>query len=729
MTDLAGRYSDDTPKENPWQDDRLGHRHFAERLAASVRRLQVPSGYVIGLQGAWGSGKSTALNFVKSFLAKHEQENPDEPHPLRVVDFRPMMIGGHQDLVEAFIKVLAEALRDGKEGRRRRGRLFRDAVRTAKDPVLTATAALATAWSGGVAGTAAKAAGSTASGMMDRWLAEPSLQSAYELLRGRIAESGERHLVVIDDIDRLEGAEIRTVMQMVKTVGKLPNVVYLLAYDRDIVRRAFGADDGAGADPRRPSFMEKIVQHELDLPAPSLSALLRMLDAELTFMESAPDPGLRWHTIVRSGLHRWIRYPRDVARLANALRFSWAALRGEIDTHDLIAMEGLRLFDTVSFEWVRNNRSFLLGGRLGDWREHDADSPVGAALRAQVPEDGQSDRLEVLATLFPQRGEAIRGKAFSSGWESHVDRAVRRGIATEAGYDTYFALHLPDGTVSRSYVEATMLELDDEQALVRRIADMSGRADGKGNPLVGAYLDEIFYRFSGRSPARPTQALLGALFQAAPAIMRIERDRSDWGLSAGLSLFFLASAVLASWDAETSSGHLEDMLARHPDPSLPARLWTDQAELLDVIPRTSNAQRALYLDRDGVDRLGVRISEVVEAADVEPAALASAPALYEILLTVAHVRGPEALSRRLRIKMVSSPVFACRIARLFTKFTVGSKPRNYSFSRSDELTFVNLDDLRSALEGHSRAEELDEEQRAIRAAVLLGLDRHNGAGA
>jgi predicted KAP-like P-loop ATPase len=55
---------DDLPKEDPWRDDRLGFAPFAERLSKVIANLDAPNGYVIGLQGERGSGKTTALNFV-----------------------------------------------------------------------------------------------------------------------------------------------------------------------------------------------------------------------------------------------------------------------------------------------------------------------------------------------------------------------------------------------------------------------------------------------------------------------------------------------------------------------------------------------------------------------------------------------------------------------------------------------------------------------------------------
>ena len=61
--------SDHAPRTDPG-DDKLGVAPFAERLAQLLIALEAPNGYVIGLSGAWGSGKTTALHFVKSYLGR-----------------------------------------------------------------------------------------------------------------------------------------------------------------------------------------------------------------------------------------------------------------------------------------------------------------------------------------------------------------------------------------------------------------------------------------------------------------------------------------------------------------------------------------------------------------------------------------------------------------------------------------------------------------------------------
>ena len=346
------RLSDDAPKQNPWQDDRLGFRPFAERLSKAILSLGAPNGYVIGLHGEWGSGKSTAINFVKAFLDKYNVEAENEADRIEILDFQPWIVSGHQDLITAFFKVLSEKL----PGAKRPGWIDRNLhrIRRGTDPVLDAVATVAVVIdpSGGIASkTAAKVASSSLNGAIDRFLEEPSLQAAYDKLHALLREKSKRFLVIIDDLDRLQREEIRSIMQMVKTVGRLPNVLYLLSYDRDIVWEAL--DQGVAAERNGPNFGEKIVQQEIELPRPFKDDLLVMLDSEVAFITGPTPNNARWQIMVQDGVRRWMRHPRDVQRLANAVKFSWPSLEGEIDPQDLFIMEGLRLFDNQVFDWIR----------------------------------------------------------------------------------------------------------------------------------------------------------------------------------------------------------------------------------------------------------------------------------------------------------------------------------------------------------------------------------------
>jgi predicted KAP-like P-loop ATPase len=458
--------SDDRPKENPWIEDRLGFRPFAERLAKVVLGLCAPNGYVIGLHGEWGSGKSTALNFIKAILEKHNQEAQAELDRICVIDFRPWMVSGHQDLVGAFFKVLSENVANKKDRRRKKWRRALRWFRSTTDPLLDAVAKVgivADPSTGVASGTVVKVAKTSLNQMIDRFLDDPSLQAAYDALRKSLVASGKKFFVTIDDLDRLERPEIRSIMQMVKTVGQLPNVIYLLAYDRAIVWAAL--DEGISADGGRPSFAEKIIQQEVELPSPEKEALLRILDSELEFLIGSTRNDVRWHYIVRDGVRRWMRHPRDVMRLSNAVKFSWPALKGEIDPQDLFAMEGLRLFDPIAFDWVRWNRDFLFTEGRFRYSTNAEREAVGKAVRDCLPERTREQTLWVLIALFPSQEKWITGTRLI-GDEPDWEIVKRRGIGSPAGYDAYFSLFPSPNAIPKATIDAVMEKLSDEEFLV-----------------------------------------------------------------------------------------------------------------------------------------------------------------------------------------------------------------------------------------------------------------------
>ena len=515
-------FSDDSPKENPWQDDRLGFQPFARRVSEMVLNLEAPNGYVIGLHGPWGSGKSTALNFIQAFIQKHNEELEDRSAELSIINFRPWMVSGHQDLVAAFFNVLSETLdkREGKALKRGRGALR--TVRAGLDPIIDTVAKIGMAadHTGGAATAAVLGAATVGKkslgGAIDRWLEEPSIQSAYDKLTDQLAAKGRRFLILVDDMDRLDDDEIKSIMQMVKTVGRLPNVIYLLAYDQRIVTSALDKDRTAAGD--YSSFAEKIIQQEFELPRAGKNALLRTLEGETRFLLDAIEPGSHSRQILASGLHRWMRYPRDVTRLANALKFVWPTIQGEIDAVDVLAMEGLRLFDPRVFEWIQRNHDFLFGAGRYLLPHDEAKDGARKALTALFLEENRSEQLDLLCALFPSRAKDLRGEKRGYSEENYGSLVRRRGIGHQPGYDTYFNMYPTDDAVSKVKIDDAMSHLEDQALQAAYLAEFMGRKTSTGEPLITEYLDEIYHRLRGTNAPVPTSQLLKALFKVGDAM-------------------------------------------------------------------------------------------------------------------------------------------------------------------------------------------------------------------
>jgi hypothetical protein len=711
---------DDQPKTNPWQDDRLDYLPFAERLAHVIVNMRVPNGYVVGLHGKWGSGKTTVLNFILAFLKKHNDEAEKDADKVEHIDFRPWIVSGHQDLMAAFFKLLSEELKP-KEGRIKKA--FDFGMRSAAegtDKLVDAAATLAIAidpsggvLSGLIGGAAKKGLNST----LGKFLEAPSLQKAYEDLKRLLSESGRRFLVTIDDIDRLEDEEIKSIMQMVKTIGRLPNVMYLLAYDREIVWQALDER----VDRVGPKFAEKIIQQEVELPMPAKNSLLRILDDEIKPITEASEDSTRWQYIIRDGVLRWINLPRDVLRLSNALKFAWPALAGNFDAQDLVAIEGIRLFDPEAFEWVRSNRDFIFAeGRffMGAEEERKANMDV---LKASIPPATLNSVLELLTVLFPAQGKWFRGKDFIGG-ESHIHAQNRRGMASEAGYDSYFALRPSVDAVPKAALDDIFSNLDDEERLRTALAAYLGRDNSRGKAMVGLLLNDLRFRVAGSPKPRITQAFLDALFAIGEEVYRLPWRGGFFTSEPSGSFRYLVKDVLEGWGEKAAGEHLVKAFERSNSPFLIADIYVDRGRELGVFPDGGDNSRAV-VSKEDFDKLGSILLPKLLAA-VADGTINDAPFYWDITRAWRHLGNADDARAWIRQGIEQSAHFGAKVARGMVSMSSSTSGTQYSYRRDLDEDLYQADFLYEHAKRYlAEATEVSDDERKLLIAVVEGVDR------
>lgn len=101
MTDSNLPFHGDRPIEAP-SEDRLGFTLPAEHVAKAVHEMASPDGFVIGVEGEWGSGKSSFINLVSKTLEKFE--NPPE-----IIRFLPWLIRSHEGLLKELFTDISKA--------------------------------------------------------------------------------------------------------------------------------------------------------------------------------------------------------------------------------------------------------------------------------------------------------------------------------------------------------------------------------------------------------------------------------------------------------------------------------------------------------------------------------------------------------------------------------------------------------------------------------------------
>lgn len=691
---------DDQPKSDPRGDDLLGYGPFAERIAKVIHSIEAPNGYVIGLHGEWGSGKSTVLNFVQAYLEELNENQDAGARKVTVLNFQPWMVAGHQDLVASFFKLLSEGLGNRPTLVQKVLRWFN--VNTDNLVDAAATVGLTMDPTGGagtkVVSTVAK---TSIDNRLSRYVEEPSLQKAHENLRTQLKSCGRRFLVTIDDLDRLDEGEVRSIMQMVKTVGSLPGVTYVLAYDRRIVSRALEGE----MDVEGPRYMEKIVQQEVELPRLNTDDLLRILSGNLPFAVDEASDDMRWYYIVRDGVRRWIRSPRDVLRLSNSLAFCWSSLEDDIDPQDLLAMEGLRLFDAEVWSWIRGNRDFLFGAGQFSLPGDEASLALAARLREGLPEVAAGQIIRLLGTLFPSKAKIIADKE-QYNHERYPDVVKRRGVGYEAGYDTYFALNLAPQAVPKNLIDRIISEISDPEEIAEEIRPYLIEDAAKRGPNIGTLLEELRCQFAGANPPQPRQELLDAIFLIGEDVVAMDNSSYVFTLSPRADLGFVIGEMLEIW-GEDAGNHLVAAFNKSNSPVFCADILVDRGRELGVFPSDSRA-RALVTEPD-FKRLSIRTHELIVEAKAD-GTLQNAPFYFDILKSWAYVDGSDAPKGWIENGIMESPEFLAKVGRGLVSYTIGSKPRAYTMRDAPNEEFYDVTVILEAARKHLNDPQLSEDE-------------------
>lgn len=301
--------------------------------------------------------------------------------------------------------------------------------------------------SGCFLGKGAKAAGEAAGKPPDP---RPLTELKNDLVSA-LRELGHRFVITVDDVDRLEPNEIIEILRLVRSVIDLPNVIYLLCYDGDIlghgIERAVGIESGK-------AYLEKIIQLTVMVPKPEELQLRQWFTDELHEIAAPKDDEERarlQHVIDYEG-DRHLRTPRAVIRALDAIRFFWPSLRdAKADLADLVWLQLIKDGNPQLYRWIEAYTTTVAATSLGTVRIDKAERAQQlASLLASAPEGYFADETfrfhfaEQLAGMSAQLSDGGTFSIFEKEDESERIRALqRKRLRSPDHYRLYFALSNP----------------------------------------------------------------------------------------------------------------------------------------------------------------------------------------------------------------------------------------------------------------------------------------------
>ena len=506
---------DDAPLSDP-KEDKLGYVRFASVVAESIRRQKAERGVVYAIHGTWGSGKTTVANFVSHFLQEDLAENGD----LVLVRFNPWWFSGQEDLIRAFFSELLAAV----------GPRIEDQARTALKK-------LATKVSG--AGSIIKLALNLTPIVKDlpeEWKKalteavgiagdlDESEKTVYELkeeVSHALKKNGKRILVFIDDIDRLTVGEQFQIFKLVKSVGDLANVIYLMAFDQTLARSAIEKFPEFAGDA---AFLQKIVQIPFELPIPSQTSLDDWLTENLNTIVKGdgPDDEARWFFVYDEIIRPAINLPRAVVSLSRALSDSWPPVAGNVNFIDFVALEAVRLFDNDIYQAIRKHSGWLSGRLESVSEQHE--KRLADTIIQSVSENRRERADVILKNLFPRYAETVDQYANQYSQEELVRQ---RRVCCRQHFDTYFNFSVAEGTIERTELEQIIDSLGVDGMIRAIFSDYASRDRLEGGTMAAVLLDELRGSISSLNQ-KSCEALSRSLIVFGDILLTEDDEKIRW---------------------------------------------------------------------------------------------------------------------------------------------------------------------------------------------------------
>lgn len=498
-------------------EDLLKRGSFSKLLAETIAKLNKDDTFTVGVFGKWGSGKTSVVKMMLNELDK-QQAALDEDEKTIVVHFEPWNFTDTNQLLNQFFARLSNEFKQKDDDKLK-------SIGNALEEYSKAFTLAELIPGIGFWGKIISLFGENGIKAVGKYLKKngdsKDIQKQKDEVVKLLKEQSCKILVVIDDIDRLSNEQIRYVFQLVTSVAKFPNTIYLLVFDKDIVVKALEqVQEGSGED-----YLEKVIQIPIEIPDINRSTLrnilLNKLNEILKHHNDAHFSDSRWGNIYTYCIDPFINNIRDINRLCNSVEFKLTAISGEVDFTDMVALTALEISMPSVYGWVKNNRCVLTGDlnpfhlsftdrKPQEWYEIYEKQLLEIVQNGTENVSNKKDvelALKCLAHIFPHFGQKI-GKTY----EVFTQDVLRNNnqVAHPEKFDRYFNLTLDYIEIKKAEVVAVMETMDSDE-----IVELLLEKDKE--EIIYEFIEEI-RAATEKTTFDRAEVLIEALLEAKPQL-------------------------------------------------------------------------------------------------------------------------------------------------------------------------------------------------------------------
>ncbi len=432
-------------------DDLLGRKAFAKNLAQAIFDNKNLDSYVVGLYGSWGMGKTSVANMALNII---EEMSKSDGNNTVIVKFSPW----NYDDKNHLISLLFSALRNEISERHFEKINVKELSKSLREYAsICDFGYICPEPKWGIVFTAIKHSLYLMSKVLD---STSTLSAVKKKLEKQLQESRLKIIVFIDDIERLTNSQILDVFQLVKQVGDLPSITYLLSMDKDIVINALTEVHGINGN----EYLEKIVQVPFSLPNIHASKLKNLFRSNLESVLDGLNKDISYqedylNRVIYMCVYPYICDLRDINRVLNVFEFKCSVMYKDVSLEDLLAICTIEVMNPVFYRWISENKDAVCYGVSKSRISFSGDDELIKNIDSEFNDLG-IDKVKAhdfLACIFPEIAKKLPGYYIHPN-----DSALRMkmSIALPERYDYVFSFDLDSLVIPRGMINECINKYD-----------------------------------------------------------------------------------------------------------------------------------------------------------------------------------------------------------------------------------------------------------------------------
>lgn len=391
----------------------------------------------MGVYGAWGEGKTSVMQMVKTEL---EEAN------IETIWYNPWSVSDEHQILMEFFSLLSTFAFDDK------------AISAAIENYghLCLTSNVNGSYSPVIASYLTRLA-------QCLHVTGNNLLEIKAHISQKLKETDKYPVIFIDDADRLSNNEIRIVFKLLRQLADFENVTYIVGLDPAAVVDVWESSslESSNKAQRGRDYLAKIIQVPIVLPSIDEKTLQDQLKKML--LEVADDFNIivddnKSLQLVTENLSSVFTTKRSIIRFGNQLRFVLPNVHKETEFVDLCLMESLKYLNEQGWMEVYRQKNNLLGNISFVADEKERGKAYNAAIDAILSYFHTEKRVYVETVLRDHLFTKIHHYGINT---------LSKSINNKIYFSQYFICGVPEGVIARSDAEqfAKLVWTDEDSAI------------------------------------------------------------------------------------------------------------------------------------------------------------------------------------------------------------------------------------------------------------------------